>query len=136
MSLRFSYDFNQLPSVQDLFIGWLFGAGMTYLMRKFKISIKLDDIRNNCNWIRIIFFHGFSFMFLASLEGFFDKIKLKPISKLCYKLNIQNFKSGLKFVDKKYPNLLYGAFKLLEKFSLQQKLEKITGIKFDPSSLV
>jgi len=131
MSLIHSYDFNHLPNIQDLFIGWLFGTGMTYLIKKFKISIKLADIGNNCNWIRIIFIHGISLVVLGYIEQFFEKVKLKPVAKLLRDLNMMNFKSGFKFLAKEYPGLMYPIFKELEKFNLALKIEKITGIKPD-----
>ena len=131
MGLIHSYDFNHLPNIQDLFIGWLFGMGMTSLFKKFKISIKLADIRNNCNWIRIIFIHGISFVVLGYIEQFFEKVKLKPVAKLVSKLNMKNFKSGFKFLAKEYPALMYPIFKELEKYNLAFKLQKITGIKPD-----
>ena len=128
MSLIHSYDFTNIR-IEDFFMGYLFAKGLDFVIKKFRLSLKRGDIKNNWNWTRIIFFHGLVFVVLCTIEQFFEKVKLKPVAKLFSDLNRKNFKSGFKFLAKEYPDLMYPIYKELEKINLAFKIEKITGVK-------
>ncbi len=128
MSLVRSFDFQNYPHIQDLFIGWVFGAGMTYLFKRFRLSLKHIDIRNNWNWFRIIFVNVFSLIILDELTTLFGALRLKKASNFFMTLNKRNFRSGFRFFTKNYPELAYEVFKLVKNANTALKIYEITGI--------
>jgi len=131
MSTSFHFDTSNVP--ENLF--WMFsgiGVGklLSYFSEKFKLSIKPQAIKDNFLWIRLLFIHGLSFIIIAELAGGFEKIHLKPISNLVWKLNIFNITSGMHLFINRYPDAAMVAWKKWENYEIKIKLEKITGIKF------
>ena len=131
MSTSFHFDTSHVP--ENLF--WMFtGIGvstlLSYFYKKFKPSINPQDIKDNFLWVRLLFIHALSFIILGMLAGGFEKIHLKPISKLVCKLNIFNIKSGMRLFINRYPDAAMAAWKKWENYEVKINLEKITGIKF------
>ncbi len=133
MSLnQFHFDTSSIPeNVFWMFSGIGVGKLVSYFYKKFKVSIKPQDIKDNLLWIRLIFIHAFSFIILAELAGGFDRIHLKPISHLVWKLNIFNITSGAHLFINRYPEVTRAAWKKWKNYQVKKKLEKITGIKFE-----
>lgn len=131
MSSSFHFDTSNVP--ENLF--WMFtGIGvstlLSYFYKKFKPSINPQDIKDNFLWIRLLFIHGLSLIILGELAGGFEKIHLKPISILVWKLNIFNIRSGMHLFINRYPEASREAWAKWENYKIKKKLEKITGIKF------
>ena len=133
MSLnQFLFDTSSIPeNVFWMFSGIGVGKLLSYFYKKFKFSIKPQDIKDNILWIRLIFIHACSFIILAELAGGFDRIRLKPISRLAWKLNIFNITSGANLFINRYPEAVSEAWKKWKNYEVKKKLEKITGIKFE-----
>ncbi len=132
MSLNlFHFDTSNVP--ENLF--WMFtGIGvstlLSYFYKKFKPSINPQDIKDNVLWIRLLFIHGLSFIILGELAGGFEKIHLKSISSLVWKLNIFNITSGMHLFINRYPEASRAAWENWKNYKIKKKLEEITGIKF------
>jgi len=134
MSLSSSFHFD-ISSVPESLL-WMFsGIGvsklLSYFYKKFKLSIKPQDIKDNFLWIRLIFIHALSFIILAELACGFEKIHLKPISNLVWRLNVFNITSGARLFINRYPEASMTAWNKWKNFKIKKKLEKITGIKFE-----
>jgi len=111
---------------EAIMYGLLFEAGRRLLV---KSSVKLRnlDIKRKYQWAMIVSY-GISFLGLARIEEFCEKIHFKKGEQICDNRMMNCMTAGIATFCKLEPKLMVPIFQKLEAFVTQTQVNKITGL--------
>ena len=123
-----AFDFTGVPSNIAWGVGfYIIGKGIDYLLKQHPIQFNRKTIWKNYQWSKIASY-GLSFLGLAYVEKFCEKIHFKKGKKICDNKMMGCITRCISTFCKIEPELTYTIFKKLEEFVIQIKVNKITGL--------
>jgi hypothetical protein len=120
-------DFTNLNHLPDWFMGWLFGKGMDFLRKNYKIILKPKNFRKKLGWFQIICL-GLLGLSMAVLCRMFTKIHLKFIGRLLFRGIIDIVIVGFGIFKKIEPEKALELTKKLDDELIKDKMDKKTLI--------
>lgn len=126
-----TFDIGSLPLEFLKTLGFYIGIESLKRLWRLKLWKKPWNLRRNFGWFKI----GssmVSFLMMGKLEGFFSKVKMKPLAKLCSKIMFFNIKNGIDTFLELQPQVAYVIGKKYEEYQIRKNYEKLTGIKKEP----
>jgi len=130
MTYNLPYQFHNpdLPhDAYEFLVYWLIGNGLTEIFRRNITKISKFHLRRKYHWSTIIIY-ALSFLAFGYVSELFQKMRLKPLEKLCNRAMMNCVKSGIAIFCSLEPKLMYPVFQKLEDFVTQTKVNQITGL--------